>query len=487
MTDLWKQWEGVSLADTYGLEQWLGSDPSGAFFSTTFGGRRAVLKLEVEEDRPAPDAQLALWQRTMPLSHPNLLPLLDCGRTEADGGSLVFAVFEAPDDSLTAAIENGPLSEEEARAVLEASADALQYLHAHGLAHTSIDAEHIVAVGDRIKLSSDTLRDANGRSDAPGNDVWALGALIYELATKRRIEPGETPDLTAISDPLRTMIQNAVEPDSRYRWTASQLLEALRPGRTGDPPANVEPVEAEHAAELRLRDEETRAVEEVADEATPVAGPGPVEEERVAAASGPAHEEYASTGHEPASAGLERRDTVARAPAIMVHEPFSIVGKEEAAAEPPQPTPPQGPTPPSPISRYVPIGAVALVALLAVIFVIEHHGTQAPPAVAIMPPPVAETPPPARVIPASTPKETNQTWRVIAYTYARNQDAEKKAQFINSRFADLHAEVFKPASRSTSYLISLGGRLTREEAAALQRKAIGKGLPRDTYIQNFSN
>jgi hypothetical protein len=182
----------------------------------------------------------------------------------------------------------------------------------------------------------------------------------------------------------------------------------------------------------------------------------------------PVHEEFAAPGMEPRDNG--------RAPStIVVHEPFSNPEREEATGQPPLPERR------SAISRYVPMAAAAAVALVAIVFVAAHHATPAPPAVTILPPPpVAE---PARpVIPASAPKQPLQSWRVIAYTYARHQDAEKKAKSINTRFAGIHAEVFTVGS---SHLVSLGAHLTRDEAVALQRKAIGKGLPHDTYIQNF--
>src|SRR5207248_1124071 len=129
--------------------------------------------------------------------------------------------------------------------------------------------------------------------------------------------------------------------------------------------------------------------------------------------------------------------------------------------------------------------AAVTVAVVAIVFAVAHHATPAPPAVTIVPPPAAEpaaTVIPASVIPASTPKQPLSSWRVIAYTYARHQDAEKKVRAVNSRVAGIHAEVFAVGS---SYLVSLGAHLTREEAVALQRKAIGRGLPRDTYVQNF--
>jgi len=142
--------------------------------------------------------------------------------------------------------------------------------------------------------------------------------------------------------------------------------------------------------------------------------------------------------------------------------------------------------------------------------VIVSHSKPVPQSVAIAPPPapvvaalpstVSDKPspvkPPARPAaapvraskPAATTASSPANWRVIAYTYSRLQDAEKKAQHINTKYAGLQAEVFKPESRKqTAYLVALGGHMTREEAQAFQRKAVGRGMPRDTYIQNYSN
>src|ERR1017187_4464707 len=461
MTYAWEDLEGVSLAGEYCLEQCLGSEPSGAFFLTSFGPerQRAVLKLVVE-DPPTAGVQLALWQRTAGLDHPGLMALLDCGRTACGNDRFLYAAFQAPDDSLTAAVRYGPLSEEEARDVLASVAAALEYLHDRGWAHTSIDAEHVVAVGDRIKLASDTLRDATENQAAQSDDVWALVALLYERVTSRRIGPGEAADVSGISEPLRTIVSHAVEPDVRYRWTVAQMAQALDPGRASDVPAAIGVVQAVPAAEP------WRADKPVAEE-QPAGKPAPAVEPAAAAEPSPADVEFAVPDVEP-------RESAPRPPAISVHEPFTTIAGEEPAGEP---APPEEPPI---ITRYVSLAAVAAVALLAIVFVVAHHATPAPPALAIVPPPVAE--PAARVIPTSAPKQLLPSWRVVAYTYSRHQDAEKKAESINTRFAGIHAEVFRAGS---SYLISLGAHLTREEAATLQRKAIGKGLPRDTYIQNF--
>src|SRR5450432_278233 len=105
MNQLREHWEGVALPGDYLLERWLSGDDAAGYFETSRGpeGGRAVVKLVPE---PAVDAaaQLALWQRTRLLRHPNLVELLDCGRAELAGETVLYAVFESADDTLDAAL-----------------------------------------------------------------------------------------------------------------------------------------------------------------------------------------------------------------------------------------------------------------------------------------------------------------------------------------------------------------------------------------------
>jgi hypothetical protein len=77
-------------------------------------------------------------------------------------------------------------------------------------------------------------------------------------------------------------------------------------------------------------------------------------------------------------------------------------------------------------------------------------------------------------------------WRVIAFTYRTRVAAEKKVQQLNQYHPGLNATVFSPKDKSGYYLVSLGGRMTHEAAVRVQRSARGKGLPRDLYVQNYS-
>jgi hypothetical protein len=70
----------------------------------------------------------------------------------------------------------------------------------------------------------------------------------------------------------------------------------------------------------------------------------------------------------------------------------------------------------------------------------------------------------------------------------RRKDAEHKVEQINAKFPGFVPEVFSPkGGGQPPYLVALGGRTTRAQAQTLQREALSKGMPRGTYIQNFSN
>ena len=77
-------------------------------------------------------------------------------------------------------------------------------------------------------------------------------------------------------------------------------------------------------------------------------------------------------------------------------------------------------------------------------------------------------------------------WRVIAFTYRTRDAAAKKVQQLNQYHPGLNAAVFSPKGRGGYYLVSLGGRMTHEEAVRVQHSARGKGLPRDLYVQNYA-
>ncbi len=112
----------------------------------------------------------------------------------------------------------------------------------------------------------------------------------------------------------------------------------------------------------------------------------------------------------------------------------------------------------------------------------------APLPITAAPKPTAPTAPKRTVptIPKPSPAAGQEMWRVIAFTYRTRDAAAKKAQQLNEYHPGINATVFLPNDRAGYYLVSLGGRMTREDAERLRHSAKGKGLPPDLYVQNYS-
>ncbi len=390
MTHTWTHLESAYLAGGYTLQAWLGEDERGAFFRTAPGieGTCALVKL-VPEDRAGAETQLAMWRRTRRLDHPNLLPLLDCGRTDIAGEQYLYAVFEYPDDRLDTATAQRPLSEPEVRAVMAAVSEGLRYLHTQGLAPAALDAGQVVAVGDSIKLATDSLREPAGGDAGQAQDEWQLAQLAASLrsgAERTRSDSEQMPQITAepMAKPLEPWPTTATHPRKPVpRWiyfavSALLLLIAwLNLGRRAGPDKHPLPTPAPKI----------------------VAGPPP-----------------RPVFREPESA-----------PAAQSRASQSKAGQSNVGQSK----------------------------------VTQSNVTQGKLAGAAM-------------------------WRVIAYTYTSRAAAEKKVRAINAEWPDLRPHVFVPGRGNGMYLVALGGRMTRQEALNFQKLARGKGLPKDIYVQNYS-
>jgi hypothetical protein len=102
-------------------------------------------------------------------------------------------------------------------------------------------------------------------------------------------------------------------------------------------------------------------------------------------------------------------------------------------------------------------------------------------------PPERASDAPARTAATPARDAPGRAWRVVAYTYNGLAAAEAKVRRVNQRWPGFHAEVFAPKGRGRGpYMVALGGRMTRAEAARVQQSARRNGLPRDTFIRNYS-
>ena len=162
------------------------------------------MKLIPEQNAQA-ERQFATWQRSRHLRHENLLHLRDVGRATLEGADYIYAVFEFPDEALSSALHHGPLSEAEASGVLEAALAALRYLHGQGMVHGALDVDHVVAVGETVKLSTDRLAEPQDM-ESHLEDVRQLGELLRAM---RAPEP--------LSGPFAILAKHATASEPRQR------------------------------------------------------------------------------------------------------------------------------------------------------------------------------------------------------------------------------------------------------------------------------
>jgi hypothetical protein len=462
MVDLKEVGESVSLGGIYSLDRCVQDDPAGTFFAVINpDGERLLAKLIPEQD-PAAEQQFNTWHRARHLRHPNLLSLRDVGRAELEGSGYIYGVFENPDDILGSALERGPLSEPETRDVLDTALAALRYLHGQGLVHGAVDPNHVVAVGDRIKLSTDTLRESE---DLEGclEDVRQLGELARSLRA-----PGP------LSEPLATIVSHATAADPRQRWTLAEIARVLdsAPAVTVVAPPMPDPTPP--------------AI-------TPVA---PAIHEPVSSALTPVQpripEPVAHATHDPVPSLVTPVQPRMPEPVSPILSPVEL-----GMAEPIPPL--RGETnarPPGGFPKWIIAGMAIL--LLSILLLNLRRKTDAPadlppvtPAVqaAVRPdssPDAIAQPATVAPAPAIARPAAHGNWRVIAFTFRAREMAAKKAKQLNEKWPDLGAAVFAPKGHREYYLVALGDWMTREEAERVQRKVRRMGLPRDTYVQNYT-
>jgi hypothetical protein len=146
--------------------------------------------------------------------------------------------------------------------------------------------------------------------------------------------------------------------------------------------------------------------------------------------------------------------------------------------------------------KWIFLAAAGILLLIVVLNWPRPAGTAAPSRVAAVPLPAANpvpapapkaaVPKAAVPLPKPSPAAGKETWRVIAFTYRSRDAAARKVEQLNRHYPALNATVFSPKDKGGYHLVSLGGRMTHEEAIRLQYSARGKGLPRDLYVQNYS-
>ncbi len=244
-------------------------------------------------DDPTARARLVREARAAAaLNHPNICTIYEVG--EADGQAYI-AMELVEGQTLSAMLIGGALPAEHVVHYGRQLADALTHAHERGVVHRDLKSNNVIVTPDRrVKvldfglakravdsdmtaaltqmhasltqagtavgtlpyMSPEQLR---GENVQVSSDIWALGVVLYEMATGARPFKGNTPfelSATILSDDpvvvpshiaaeLRTAIAGCLEKDSRRRFAnASDVRAALEGVQTAAtalrPPAGLE-------------------------------------------------------------------------------------------------------------------------------------------------------------------------------------------------------------------------------------------------------
>lgn len=74
----------------------------------------------------------------------------------------------------------------------------------------------------------------------------------------------------------------------------------------------------------------------------------------------------------------------------------------------------------------------------------------------------------------------NDDWFVIAGSHTNSQKAKHQASQLKRK--NYLAKIYQPVNGSNYYAVVIGSNLSMTEAQLLRKKAINKGLPKDTYL-----
>jgi hypothetical protein len=477
--DLWTEFEGVTIDSAFALTKLLQTEGRSAFFSTLNENGESVL-IRIIECHFDEDDILARWRGVQSLGHSNFLCLDRFGQFQIkdNGITAVYAVFERVDANLGEVLERGRLSAADAVEIGLGVASALEILHANGFVHEHVTSRNVYAAGDTVKLRSDCIRETpegEAGMEARRQDAHDLATVLIEVLL------GSAPDSSALHQiSLPAQFADIVRNALNGTWGLAEIKTAL--GRCDVPKAARRKTTA----------------------------PGPTLTKAASPAKTPV----------PPAESLSITEVAANPPqvekSVVPDRPHGGAAFADPRPVVPVLLPGQKPSPLEEVPvifgisehdfrKWTTIGALVLGVVLLGWIVLDHwsghRAAEAQPVTApadvasahdIAMPPAAgssvDPPAPQSVLTVSAPKAGSQPavqWRVVAFTYNHQDQAQKKASSLAQQHPGLSPAIFSPTGKAP-WLVTVGGLLQRDAAFALARNARALGLPRDTYAQDYT-
>jgi eukaryotic-like serine/threonine-protein kinase len=455
--NLWTEYEGRTIDGIYPLTKLIRPEGRSAFFSTSNGtGVPTVIRLI--ESHFDGDEILTRWRGVEALNHPNLVKLKSFGHVVVDETSLVYAVMEPVDANLGEILRERRLTEFETRQIATSLLAAIEALHSSGFVHEHVMPENVLAVGEVIKLRSDCIRETLEGEEGVAlkrKDVRDYATVLLQALTQQRML-GDGSRALPLPAPFDQIVRKGINGEWGLREigaalkTPSVAQAIARAGVTPDAPKvempSVEPVVAVPSG--------------VAATVDPPLGAPPSVSRRIRV---PVDDEPRKLGPRGIAYGVGTL-------LVLLLGWYFVHSRSVSPSKAVQETPPATSAPAPAAQEIAPVAAKSSAATVA--------GSRPAPS--------------ARVVAGNTPATGGENvtgdsrghWRVIAFTYSREDQAQQKAAEIAQSHPDLNPTVFRPNGRGP-FLVTLGGPMTREDAFAFSGKAKREGMPKDIYAQNY--
>ncbi len=173
------------------------------------------------------------------LNHPNICTLYDVGPNY-----LVMELCEG--ETLAARLERGKLSIQETFRYGAQIADALAAAHAKGIVHRDLKPGNVMLTKAGVKVldfglakssQDETLTASHVVMGTPAymapeqregkecdvrTDIYALGLILYEMASGKRWQPDQTAPLDQFPSAFAHVVERCLERDPEDRWQSAR-------------------------------------------------------------------------------------------------------------------------------------------------------------------------------------------------------------------------------------------------------------------------
>ncbi len=475
---LWGDLEGRNLDGRWLLGRLARPLGRTAWFEA-IGAEGIPLMLSITEALNDETELLGRLEAAAEVRHQNVVGIREAVISHVDDTPVVVAAMEMTEENLADVLRERTLDAVEGRQVLDAVLAALTAVHARGLVHQHMEAASILAMGETIKVRSDCVQlGGSAFGLLAAEDVRCAARTVTQAVTGFLPKGENDPILQLLPEPMARAMRRALTGNAgatEVAALAGTRLELMRD--IAKDPTRGEPLSK------RVLRVATASAEAVAKERNPDGEQreslSPIRSKR--------------TGRNPESKGtraqqmLTMKASDVQAQAALFAEPFMLPGEQQKAdvawaMQSGNPEESRWPGAPYVIAAII---AVLLVTVFTVYGMMHLESSAKRSASPAAPAPLVVVAKPATAMVRSATANAlasakGEEWRVIAYTFGLEAEAERTAKEVAQRYPELEPRIFAPKG-TAPWMVTLGGTMSRAEALVLREKAVSLGLPDDTY------